>query len=130
MVRAAAHPAVIFLSFALALGFLLVILSCALWKNWMPFWSALAFAMAPAPNALFGGLAGADSFSDLNKYAGMLTQRVPRYGLLPYRRAPHDRRRPAAHARAHRHHHGDGRGAVAQRRPHCLRYKYASILTQ
>ncbi|SHO77552.1 Similar to S.cerevisiae protein VPS55 (Late endosomal protein involved in late endosome to vacuole transport) [Malassezia sympodialis ATCC 42132] len=57
---------VIFLSFALALGFLLVILSCALWKNWMPFWSALSFAMAPAPNALFGSLAGADSFSDLN----------------------------------------------------------------
>lgn len=55
---------VIFLSFALALGFLLVILSCALWSNWMPFWSALSFALAPTPNAFFGGLAGADSFSD------------------------------------------------------------------
>ncbi|KAL4401127.1 Vacuolar protein sorting-associated protein 55 [Malassezia pachydermatis] len=57
---------VIFLSFTLALGFLMVILSCALWSNWMPFWSAVSFALAPAPNVLFGGLAGADSFSDYN----------------------------------------------------------------
>lgn len=28
--------AVIFLSFVLAAGFLLVILSCALWNNWLP----------------------------------------------------------------------------------------------
>lgn len=54
----------------------MVILSCALWSNWMPFWSgmsrlsyiaAVSFALAPAPNVLFGGLAGADSFSDYNK---------------------------------------------------------------
>ncbi|WFC94567.1 Vacuolar protein sorting-associated protein 55 [Malassezia brasiliensis] len=57
---------VIFLSFVLALGFLLVILSCSLWANWVPFWSTVAFVLAPAPNALFGGLAGADSFSDFN----------------------------------------------------------------
>ena len=55
---------VIFLSFSLALGFLLVILSCAVWSNWMPIWSALSFALAPTPNACFGHLAGADSFSD------------------------------------------------------------------
>lgn len=30
--------------------------------------AALAFALAPAPNALFGGLAGADSFSDYHTY--------------------------------------------------------------
>lgn len=50
----------------------------------MPFWGgtchsmtpALSFAMAPAPNALFGGLAGADSFSDYNKYAFVLTKRL------------------------------------------------------
>lgn len=59
---------VIFLSFALALGFLLVILSCAIWSNWMPFWSALSFALAPMPDAFFGSLAGADSFSDYHKY--------------------------------------------------------------
>jgi hypothetical protein len=29
-------PAVILLSFVLALGFLLIILSCALWANWLP----------------------------------------------------------------------------------------------
>mgnify|MGYP007085073317 FL=1 len=29
--------------------------------------TAVAFVLAPAPNALFGGLAGADSFSDFNK---------------------------------------------------------------
>lgn len=29
-------PAVILLAFVLALGFLLVILSCALWGNWLP----------------------------------------------------------------------------------------------
>lgn len=28
--------AVIFLSFMLAVGFLLIILSCALWSNWLP----------------------------------------------------------------------------------------------
>jgi hypothetical protein len=33
-----AHPvtAVILLSFVLAVGFLLIILSCALWQNWLP----------------------------------------------------------------------------------------------
>ena len=30
------HQAVILLAFVLALGFLLVILSCALWANWLP----------------------------------------------------------------------------------------------
>ena len=30
-------------------------------------YAAVAFVLAPAPNALFGGLAGADSFSDFNK---------------------------------------------------------------
>jgi hypothetical protein len=29
-------PAVILLAFVLAMGFLLVILSCALWGNWLP----------------------------------------------------------------------------------------------
>lgn len=29
-------PAVILLSFVLAVGFLLIILSCALWGNWLP----------------------------------------------------------------------------------------------
>lgn len=68
--------AVIFLSFMLAVGFLLIILSCALWNNWLPLlvgeqhprssswvlrWltvnasrsAALTFVLAPLPNALF-----------------------------------------------------------------------------
>ena len=48
-------PAVILLSFVLALGFLLVILSCALWANWLPLlvgeslnlsWSPLFFSVS------------------------------------------------------------------------------------
>ncbi|BEI84278.1 hypothetical protein CcaverHIS002_0408820 [Cutaneotrichosporon cavernicola] len=34
---------VIFLSFVLAAGFLLVILSCALWNNWLPLLVAFTF---------------------------------------------------------------------------------------
>jgi hypothetical protein len=30
------YPAVILLSFVLAVGFLMIILSCALWSNWLP----------------------------------------------------------------------------------------------
>ena len=33
---------------------------------------ALSFALAPTPNAFFGGLAGADSFSDYHKYVNLL----------------------------------------------------------
>jgi len=75
--------AVIFLSFVLALSFLLVILSCALWSNWLPLFTgeysqafyeallltllvtfvALIFALAPLPNFLFSRCAGADDFS-------------------------------------------------------------------
>lgn len=72
-------PAVIFLSFMLAVGFLLIILSCALWQNWLPLLvgqythpqyihrlgllilghlcctasAALTFVLAPLPNAIF-----------------------------------------------------------------------------
>ncbi|KAJ2931380.1 hypothetical protein H1R20_g5745, partial [Candolleomyces eurysporus] len=48
-----ALPAVILLSFVLALGFLLIILSCALWQNWLPLLVALTFVLAPLPNAVF-----------------------------------------------------------------------------
>lgn len=72
--------AVILLSFVLAVGFLMIILSCALWKNWLPllvgallntpvhFWrflmlySALTFVLAPLPNALFSHC-GSDEFA-------------------------------------------------------------------
>jgi 1,4-dihydroxy-2-naphthoate octaprenyltransferase len=47
------HPAaVILLAFVLAAGFLLVILSCALWNNWLPLlvgtFSSQAYIMARA----------------------------------------------------------------------------------
>jgi len=51
---------VILLSFVLAVGFLLIILSCALWANWLPLLVALTFVIAPLPNALFGRCGGED----------------------------------------------------------------------
>lgn len=74
--------AVILLSFVLAVGFLLIILSCALWQNWLPLLvgpsvlvfppiqitlnsivhrlitSALTFVLAPLPNAVFSHCGG------------------------------------------------------------------------
>jgi len=53
---------VILLSFVLAVGFLLIILSCALWANWLPLLVALTFVFAPLPNALSASCGG-DEFS-------------------------------------------------------------------
>ncbi|SCV03824.1 LANO_0G06480g1_1 [Lachancea nothofagi CBS 11611] len=44
---------IISLSGFLALGFLLVILSCALFHNYYPLFDILLFLIAPIPNALF-----------------------------------------------------------------------------
>jgi len=46
----------------LAVGFLLIILSCALWSNWFPLLVALIFVLAPLPNALFSHC-GSDEFA-------------------------------------------------------------------
>ncbi|EIN07357.1 vacuolar protein sorting 55 [Punctularia strigosozonata HHB-11173 SS5] len=59
---AAGLKTVILLSFVLAVGFLLIILSCALWSNWLPLLVALTFVSAPLPNALFSRC-GQDDFS-------------------------------------------------------------------
>ncbi|KAI6028414.1 vacuolar protein sorting 55 protein [Pisolithus orientalis] len=59
---AAGLKTVILLSFVLAVGFLLIILSCALWANWLPLLVALTFVLAPLPNALFAHCGG-DEFS-------------------------------------------------------------------
>lgn len=59
---AAGIKTVILLSFVLAVGFLMIILSCALWSNWLPLIVALTFVVAPLPNALFSHC-GADDFS-------------------------------------------------------------------
>ncbi|GAA6010296.1 hypothetical protein JCM10207_005161 [Rhodosporidiobolus poonsookiae] len=53
---------IIFLSFVLAVSFLLVILSCALWSNWLPLLTAFIFALAPLPNFLCSRCVGADAF--------------------------------------------------------------------
>ncbi|KAK0197055.1 vacuolar protein sorting 55 [Armillaria mellea] len=64
---AAGLKTVILLSFVLAVGFLLIILSCALWHNWLPLLVALTFVLAPLPNAVFSHC-GSDDFS--NQYEG------------------------------------------------------------
>ncbi|KZV62839.1 vacuolar protein sorting 55 [Peniophora sp. CONT] len=66
---AAGIKTVILLSFVLAVGFLMIILSCALWSNWLPLLVALTFVMAPLPNALFSQC-GADDFSDYESTHG------------------------------------------------------------
>ncbi|KIK47064.1 hypothetical protein CY34DRAFT_74802, partial [Suillus luteus UH-Slu-Lm8-n1] len=60
---------VILLSFVLAVGFLLIILSCALWANWLPLLVALTFVLAPLPNALFAHCGG-DEFSSSDGTSG------------------------------------------------------------
>ncbi|TDL27498.1 vacuolar protein sorting 55 [Rickenella mellea] len=66
---AAGLKTVILLSFVLAVGFLLIILSCALWSNWLPLLVALTFVVAPLPNALFSHC-GSDDFSTENEGSG------------------------------------------------------------
>ncbi|KAH8106970.1 vacuolar protein sorting 55 protein [Cristinia sonorae] len=55
---------VILLSFVLAVGFLMIILSCALWSNWLPLLVALTFVLAPLPNAIFAHCGGDDFSAD------------------------------------------------------------------
>ncbi|KAJ3489075.1 hypothetical protein NLI96_g2385 [Meripilus lineatus] len=59
---AAGIKTVILLSFVLAVGFLMIILSCALWSNWLPLLVAFTFVLAPLPNAIFSRC-GSDDFS-------------------------------------------------------------------
>ncbi|KAK1922196.1 vacuolar protein sorting 55 [Papiliotrema laurentii] len=60
---AAGLKTVILLSFVLAIGFLLVILSCALWGNWLPILVALTFVLAPLPNSICSRMSRADDLS-------------------------------------------------------------------
>ncbi|CUM51623.1 uncharacterized protein AC631_02699 [Debaryomyces fabryi] len=43
---------IIFLSAFLASGFLLILLSCALYNNWKPLWVIVIFLIAPLPNII------------------------------------------------------------------------------
>jgi hypothetical protein len=57
---------ILILAFFLALGILAVILSCALFGNWLPLLVVLTYLIAPAPNVICKRLAlahGSDMFS-------------------------------------------------------------------
>lgn len=53
---------IIALSFVLAVGFLLVILSCALWKVYYPLLVVATYVLAPLPNWICGRVANPDDF--------------------------------------------------------------------
>jgi hypothetical protein len=53
---------IIALSFVLAVGFLLVILSCALWKVYYPLFVVATYVIAPIPNWICGHCANPDDF--------------------------------------------------------------------
>ncbi|KAJ7235473.1 P-loop containing nucleoside triphosphate hydrolase protein [Mycena haematopus] len=61
-VMAASIRTVVFLAMVLAVGFLMIILSCVLYANWLPLLVALTFVLAPLPNALFSHC-GSDEFA-------------------------------------------------------------------
>ncbi|KAL2266547.1 hypothetical protein VTJ83DRAFT_5899 [Remersonia thermophila] len=53
---------IIALSFVLAVGFLLVILSCALWRSYYPLLVVATYVLAPVPNWICGHCANPDDF--------------------------------------------------------------------
>ncbi|KAI1332070.1 vacuolar protein sorting 55 [Xylariaceae sp. FL0255] len=59
---AAGLKTIIALSFVLAVGFLLVILSCALWKVYYPLLVVATYVIAPLPNFVCGRIANPDDF--------------------------------------------------------------------
>ncbi|KAK1243850.1 hypothetical protein MKX08_001988 [Trichoderma sp. CBMAI-0020] len=59
---AAGLKTIIALSFVLAVGFLLVILSCALYKVYYPLFVVATYVLAPLPNWICGRCANPDDF--------------------------------------------------------------------
>ncbi|KAJ3127882.1 Vacuolar protein sorting-associated protein 55 [Physocladia obscura] len=60
--------AIIALAFSLSVGILLVILSSALFNNWLPLFVVLTYILAPIPNLICKRVAGnGDYFSDDNR---------------------------------------------------------------
>ncbi|KAF2432228.1 vacuolar protein sorting 55 superfamily protein [Tothia fuscella] len=55
---------IIALSFVLAIGFLLVILSSALWKNYLPLLVVATYVVAPLPNWICSRAANSDDFME------------------------------------------------------------------
>ncbi|OBA23314.1 vacuolar protein sorting 55 [Metschnikowia bicuspidata var. bicuspidata NRRL YB-4993] len=47
---------IIFLLAFLAFGFLLILLSCALYNNWLPLWVIAIFLVAPLPNIVLSAI--------------------------------------------------------------------------
>ncbi|ODV61647.1 Vps55 family protein [Ascoidea rubescens DSM 1968] len=64
---------IICLSIILAFGFLLIVLSCAVYNNWRPLSVIGIFLVAPIPNAVFGKL-------DNNDFMNESTSSVPDFG--------------------------------------------------
>lgn len=62
MMPQAGLKTIIALSFVLAVGFLLVILSCALWKVYYPLLVVATYVVAPLPNWICGRCANPDDF--------------------------------------------------------------------
>ncbi|MCJ1285536.1 Vacuolar protein sorting-associated protein 55 [Xylographa opegraphella] len=61
---AAGLKTIIALSFVLAIGFLLVILSSALWHNYLPLLVVATYVVAPLPNWVCGRCANPDDFME------------------------------------------------------------------
>ncbi|KAI9371683.1 vacuolar protein sorting 55 [Aspergillus egyptiacus] len=61
---AAGLKTIIALSFVLAIGFLLVILSSALWHNFLPLTVVATYVIAPLPNWICSRCANPDDFMD------------------------------------------------------------------
>jgi len=59
---AAGLKTIIALSFVLAVGFLLVILSCALWKVYYPLLVVATYVIAPIPNWICSRVSNPDDF--------------------------------------------------------------------
>lgn len=59
---AAGLKTIIALSFVLAVGFLLVILSCALWKVYYPLLVVATYVIAPVPNWICSRVSNPDDF--------------------------------------------------------------------
>ena len=59
---AAGLKTIIALSFVLAVGFLLVILSCALWHSYYPLLVVATYVLAPVPNWICSHCANPDDF--------------------------------------------------------------------
>ena len=68
---AAGLKTIIALSFVLAVGFLLVILSCALWKVYYPLLVVATYVLAPVPNWICSSCANPDDFVE-SSGAGLL----------------------------------------------------------